>query len=150
MEKSPKTGAQIYGYTVCVVAVITFLICITTLMNAFFDMQDPIHSGFYQGPSLASYETYKMDVLKNTPKTDAAYVVPNEQTLRAMYQSARDDKIVSVKNRARRDFVISSVLILICATLFITHWRWIRKMNKAQNVAPVAAKGKTEAMLVDN
>lgn len=31
MEKTQKTGAQIYGYTVCRVAVITFLISFTSL-----------------------------------------------------------------------------------------------------------------------
>jgi hypothetical protein len=56
MEKSQKVGAQIYGYTFCVVAAIAFLISVTTLVNAIIDLQDPIHGGTWlpQGHSLAS------------------------------------------------------------------------------------------------
>lgn len=136
MEKSPKTGAQIYGYTVCIVSVITFLICVSTLLNAFFDLQDPLHSGYNPpgSPSLVSYDNYKMDILKNLPKSDdSKSIIPEEQTLKAMYEAARNDKITSVRNQANRTIIISFILIAICATLFITHWRWIRKMNKAES-----------------
>jgi hypothetical protein len=150
MEKSPRIGAQVYGYTVCVVSVITFLICIANLMNAVFDIQDPIHSGFNpQGsPSLASYENYKMDILKNLPKTDATNLVPEEQTLRAMYEAARNDKIVAVRSQATRNLTINSVLIAICLILFVTHWRWIRKMNKPGTKDPVALAATPDKMLV--
>lgn len=136
MEKSPKTGAQIYGYTVCIVSVITFLICISTLLNAFFDLQDPLHSGYNLpgSPSLVTYENYRIDILKNLPKSDdSASLLPDEQTLRAMYEAARNDKITSVKSQANRTIIISLILIAICVTLFATHWRWIRKMNKSEN-----------------
>ena len=136
MGKSPKTGAQIYGYTVCIVSVITFLICISTLLNAFFDLQDPLHSGYNPSgsPSLVAYENYRMDILKNLPKgDDSGSLVPNEQTLKTMYEAARNDKITSVKSQAKRTIIISFILIAICVTLFTTHWRWIRKMNRSEN-----------------
>ena len=44
MEKSFRV-AQIYGYLVCLVAVITFLISITQLVNSMIDLTDPIHAG---------------------------------------------------------------------------------------------------------
>lgn len=148
MEKSPRVGAQIYGYAVCLVAVITFLICISNLVNAVFDLQDPIHSGFNpQGsPSLASYETYKMDLLKNLPKTDGAAVIPDEQTLKTMYDAARNDKIVSVRSQATRNLTITSILVVVCLILFVTHWRWIRKMNSPAN-KDLAAAAKAEKLL---
>jgi len=136
MEKSPKAGAQIYGYTVCIVSVITFLICISTLLNAYFDLQDPMHSGYNPpgSPSLVTYENYRMDILKNLPKSDdSASLVPNEQTLRAMYEAARNDKITVVKSQATRSIIISLILIAIGVTLFVAHWKWIRKMNKSEN-----------------
>ena len=135
MEKTTKTGAQIYGYTVCIVSVITFLICISTLMNAFFDLQDPLHAGYSPpgSPSLVAYDNYRMDILKNLPKgDDGASLVPDDQTLRTMYEAAREDKITSVKNQARRAIVISLMLIAICIALFIIHWRWLKKMNRAE------------------
>jgi len=136
MQKSPKAGAQIYGYTVCIVSVITLLICLSSLMNAVFDLQDPLHSGYNPpgSPSLVAYDNYKMDVLKNLPKSDgSADLVPDDKTLRSMYEAARNDKIASVRSQANRTIIITLVLIAVCAILFSTHWRWIRKMNKSES-----------------
>jgi hypothetical protein len=135
MEKSQKVGAQIYGYSVCIVAVITFLISFTTLVNAFIDLQDPIHGGGWipPGPSLASFENYKMDILKSSQKGDEslqASYVPDDQTLRAMYEAARTDRIQSVKHQSNKSIIVGSLLIFICLILFVTHWRWVRKLNK--------------------
>ena len=135
MEKSQKVGAQIYGYAVCIVAVITFLISITSLVNAFIDLQDPIHVLGWgpPGPSLASYENYKMDILKSSQKGDESVqtsYVPDDQTLRAMYEAARADRIQSVKHQSNKSIIVGSLLILICLILFVTHWRWVRKLNK--------------------
>jgi hypothetical protein len=135
MEKSQKVGAQIYAYSICVVAVITFLISVTTLVNAFIDLQDPIHV-FGWGPggaSLASYENYKMDILKSSQKGDESVktsYVPDEQTLHAMYEAARADRIQSVKHQANKSIIVGSLLIIICVVLFVTHWTWVRRLNK--------------------
>jgi len=136
MEKSQKVGAQIYGYTVCIVAVIAFLISVTTLVNAIIDLQDPIHGGilFSQGPSLASYENYKMDILKSLQKGDEsskASYAPDDHTLRTMYEAARTDRIQSVKHQSNKSIIVGSLLIFICVILFVIHWRWMRKLNKS-------------------
>ena len=151
MEKSPRIGAQVYGYTVCLVSVVTFLICIANLMNAVFDIRDPIHSGFNpQGSaSLASYENYRMDILKNLPKTEGTSIVPDEQTLKTMYEAARNDKIASVKSQATRNITINTILIVVCLALFITHWRWIRKMNSPAAKDSVAAAKAEKLLVVD-
>jgi hypothetical protein len=136
MEKSQKVGAQIYGYTVCVVAVIAFLISITTLVNAIIDLQDPIHGqGWMPGPSLASFENYKMDILKSSQKGDETSknsYVPDDQTFRAMYEAARTDKIQSVKHESNKSIIVGGLLIFICLILFATHWRWVRKLSKLE------------------
>jgi hypothetical protein len=136
MEKSKKIGAQIYGYIICVVAVITFLICTTSMINAIMNLSDPIHSGWNPvgTPSLASYEIYKMDVLKTTKNentTTQTSFVPDDQTLRAMYDAAKADKIQSVKHESNKEIIVSVILILISVTLFVSHWRLIRKMSKS-------------------
>jgi hypothetical protein len=137
MEKSNKIGAQIYGYTVCLVAVITFLMAITALVNSIIDLDDPFRAGGTPAgsPSLASYENYKMDVLKSVPARDESTktsYIPDDATLRAMYESAKNDKIQSATHQAHRSMTISSMLIIICIVLFITHWRWMRKMTKTE------------------
>ncbi len=138
MEKPQRVGAQIYGYTVCIVAVITFLISVTGLVNAVIDLQDPIHARYTrQGePSLASFEIYKMDILRSLPQgeeTTGASYIPDDDTLRSMYEAARNDKIQLVKHQANRTLIISGLLIIICIALFITHWRWMKKVTR---VAP--------------
>ena len=137
MEKSKKVGAQIYGYSVCLVAVITFLISVTTLVNAIIDLRDPLHSGWTQpgSPSLASFENYKMDILKTTQtgagSAQASYI-PDDQTLRSMFEAVKADKIQSTRHKANQSVIIGGLLIIICIILFVTHWQWMRKIQISQ------------------
>jgi hypothetical protein len=58
--------AQFYGYSVCLVAVIALLISVGSLAAAVLDWSDPLHAVdivAYPQRSLASFETYKMDIL---------------------------------------------------------------------------------------
>lgn len=133
MPKSSKVGKQIYGYTVCLVAVITFLISVTSLVNAMIDLKDPLHAGWSQpgSPSLASFDNYKMDVLKSLPKNEGSSVayMPSDQTLLSMYNAAKTDKIQTVEHQANRSLFIGGLLTFICMVLFITHWKWMQKEN---------------------
>lgn len=133
MEKKSKMP-MVYGYIVCLVAVITFLVTITTLVTSIMDLTDPIHADTYVPagtPSLASFENYKMDILKS-PDKELSYT-PDDITLKAMYDAAREDKISGVKHRANRSILVSGLLIIISVTLFLTHWFWVRRMTKAYN-----------------
>ena len=136
MEKSTRIVAQVYGYAVCLVAVITFLISITALVTAIIDRSDPIHSGYTpQGsPSLASFDNYKLDVMrsfqKGTEPGTQSYV-PTEQTLKSMYEAAKNDKIQSANHQSNKTMLISSSIIAICVILFFTHWNWLRRMTKS-------------------
>lgn len=137
MEKSTKIVSQIYGYAVCLVAVITFLISTTNLVTAIIDLGDPLHAGWNQpgSPSLASYENYKLDVLKSSEKgvdNNKEVYATSEQTLRAMYEAAKNDKIQSERHQANKSIVISGIIIVICIILFSTHWKWMRKIGKIQ------------------
>jgi hypothetical protein len=134
MEKSQRM-AQIYGDLVCLVAVITVLICVSTLVSAILDLGDPLHAGWTPpgAPSLASFDNYKTDILKSAPKEGEAakMYIPDDQTLRAMYEAAKNDKIQNVRHESNRTIVIDTILIVICIVLFVTHWRWMRKLAKA-------------------
>ena len=135
MEK-PKLIPQIYGYAVCLVSVITFLICITSIVNSLIDLSDPLHANSSymaeKSASLASYDLYKIETLKSvkseTGTTSASYV-PDDKTLHSMYETAKAEKILSETHQIYRTVVVNSLLIVICIVLFITHWRWIRKLS---------------------
>ena len=136
MEK-PHRMAQIYGYIVCLVAVITFIICVSTIIPAIMDLGDPLHAqGFFfpaGTPSLASFDNYKMDILKSTKEDDqktGTNYVPDDKTLRSMFEAARADRISQANHSSIRTIVVSSLIILISVVLFITHWIWMRRLMK--------------------
>ena len=134
-KAKPNRMPQIYGYLVCLVTVITFLISATTLINAVIDLGDPLHSGYYGAgsASLASYNNYKMDILKSQTEKDTAKAsfAPDDKTLREMYESAKADKIQASRHDSNKQIIVSTVLILFCILLFSTHWMWMRKLAKA-------------------
>lgn len=129
MEKKEK-ASLVYGYAVCLVAVITFIICVAGIVNAVLDLSDPIHAGhsFRPEPSLASFENYKMDVLKSSEGEQA--FVPDDETLRAMYTAAREDKIQGAKHSANKNIMVNGLLIFISIVLFIFHWIWIKRLPR--------------------
>jgi len=136
MEKN-QIIAKIYGYLVCLVAIITFLICITSLVNAIIDRCDPLHAdrnSYGTSVTLVSFDTYKMDVMKDIKtegdNTKPTYI-PDDKTLHSMYEAARNDKIQSTMHGINRSIMVDSLLIVICLILFGLHWRWMRKLAKS-------------------
>lgn len=133
MEKTQKNSTQMYGYTVCVIAIITFLIASVRLVPTAMTLSDPLHGGYptYGSPSLASFENYKMDLLRSPQRpgeeTTIASYVPDDATIRTMYEAAKAEKIQSVSHQSFRSVVTSSLVIIISIVLFITHWRLARK-----------------------
>ncbi|NQT77004.1 MAG: hypothetical protein HQ565_04765 [Bacteroidetes bacterium] len=133
MEKKSK-APLVYGYAVCLVVVITFLISIAGIIFAVMDLDDPLYAGRSSGKaSLASFENYKMDMLKSPDEKQAW--VPDDETLRAMFTSEKDDVIRRVRHDSMRSLYINAVLIIICIVLFLTHWRWMRKLGRKYNTA---------------
>jgi len=136
MEKSTRVVAQVYGYAICLVAVITLLIATSGLITAIIDLGDPIHAGFnFQGsPSLASFENYKLDVMKSFSKgadNSTVSYTPTDEELKAMYEAAKNDKIQSSNHQSKKSILINSFLIAICIFLFIVHWSWMRRTAKS-------------------
>jgi hypothetical protein len=134
MEKKQKIP-MVYGYAICLVTVITFIICVGNMVSSIIDLGDPLHAGFnmQNAPSLASFENYKMDILKaQSGTTVAATFTPDDATLRSMYASARADKIAEQNHTAKRTILVSGLLIVISSILFLLHWRWMRKLPKEQ------------------
>jgi hypothetical protein len=136
MEK-PHRMAQIYGYIICLVSVITFIICLANIIPAIMDLGDPLHSGsmynMQNSPSLASFENYKMDILKSSDKEgsqNAQAYVPDDKTIQLMYEAAKSDRIQTAVHNAKRTITVSSIIILVSIALFLTHWIWMRQLAK--------------------
>lgn len=133
MEKKSK-APLIYGYAVCLVAVITFLIAVAGIIFAVMDLGDPLYaSNNYNKASIASFENYKMDMLKSQGEKETW--APDDKTLKAMYEAEKDDRIRRVKHDSMRSIYINGALILICFIMFLTHWCWMRRVGRKYNTA---------------
>ena len=128
MEKKSK-APLIYGYAVCLVAVITFLIAVAGTIFAVMDLNDPLYASRNYGQvSMASFENYKMDMLKSQGEKETWS--PDDNTLKAMYEAEKNDRIKRVTHDSMRSLYIQGSLIIICIILFLTHWRWMRRLGK--------------------
>src|SRR5918998_6409027 len=59
MER-PSRVAQLYGYTVCLIALVTLLITVPNLIDTFFRLSDPLRAQSQYGePALSSLDAYK-------------------------------------------------------------------------------------------
>ena len=132
MEKEKSQKIQmVYGYAVCIVAVITFLISLTSMVHAIIDLTDPISAYRTYGgnsASLASFDNFKVDVITATDPEHGLEL--DDATLKSMYDAAKNDAISKMKHQSIRSLIISSIVILICILLFTTHWMWMRRLSK--------------------
>jgi hypothetical protein len=123
--------AHLYGYLVCLVAVITFLVCIGNVVSAAFDLSDPLYAygDFEQQRSLSSLDNYRMDVLASLPDGQPA---PDDDALRAMYEAARDAQVRTVRLRSMRNITVAGLLIIVSTGLFVGHWTWLRRGERRE------------------
>ena len=130
MEKKRKI-IQVYAIIVCIISIITFIICVSILVSATIARSNPVYSG-YSKYDLSSFESYKMEVMKSVAK-DQAYI-PDDPTVMKMYESAKEEKINKVMHNTLQEIVVSSLLIFVSLILFISHWVIMKKYGKLDNM----------------
>jgi hypothetical protein len=121
MENKSKI-IQVYGVVVCVVAVITFLISLSSFVSAVIDKNGPKSSERY-----SSFESYKMDAMEDISK-DNAYI-PSEDELEQMYIASNQKSQELQIHRYNRDMIVSGITILVAIVLFGFHFWLIRRLN---------------------
>lgn len=134
MER-PERVPQLYGYTVCLVAIVVMLASVSNIVEQIFTIADPItsESAFpWAEPSLTSFEAYKatrnatFPGATNNNQEAAQRAEPSESELRTRYEALRADRERSVRHHAQRALTSSGLLFLVAAALFWWHWRWMR------------------------
>ena len=140
MERSDRVP-QLYGYSVCLIAIVVMLVNVSSLVNQSFTLSNPLASDRYGwgGAVLTSFETYRATMSRmESPAfpTAAASNAPKltDAELRAQYEALRADQIARARLEARRDMTNSILMLAIAAALFAWHWRWVRR----ERVAAVA------------
>lgn len=131
MENKTKIP-QVYGYSVCIVAIITFLITLAGIISSVIESTDPLHS--WGNQHLSSFENFKMHTV-NSNNNENNYL-PDDNTLRIMYEDAKDYEIRKVKLQTTKSIFTNGLIFLISIILFIIHWRWMKQpktINLKQN-----------------
>lgn len=138
MDK-PNRIAQIYGYTVCLVALIVALISLTAIVNAMFERANPLQANRFGGVALTSFDAYKATRSRDPMPSD-----PNEATrrdtipdavLRQRYDALVADRIATTRYQTGKTLTTSGILLLVAIGLFVFHWRWVRRVNGAASNA---------------
>ncbi len=126
MDK-PNRIAQVYGYTVCLVALIVALISLTGVLNALFERANPLQVDRYGG-ALTSFDAYK--VTRSTTDAVRQDAVP-DAVLRQRYDALVADRIATTRYKTGKTLMTSGILLLAAIGLFGFHWRWVRRLNGA-------------------
>jgi hypothetical protein len=135
MER-PSRVAQLYGYTVCLICVVVFLISTNSLLDNAFSLANPLQareSGFGFEPSVSSFEAYRATHSRETrfdPGASSSRVSADslsDAQLRARYEAMRQDRIGRVRFQAQRSLATSALSLILAIALFIIHWRWLRQ-----------------------
>ncbi len=128
MDK-PNRVRQLYGYAVCLIAVITGLICVAGALDDVFDLSNPLAGGGGV-ESLTSFDAYKATRERPflRPDQQASPDTLSDATLRVRFEALRADRIAQRSFRARKGLVKNLIMLLIAIGLFVTHWRWLKQL----------------------
>jgi hypothetical protein len=146
MDRLNRFVAQIYGYAVCLITVIVMLISIKGIIDAAFDLSDPVraHGGAFgrSGRPLTNFELYKMEARREavrTPRTGPdgrslpADTVSSDAELLRLYEAERETQIGNTKFQATRSLFSGLLFIILAGVLFFIHWRWLKGITSAPN-----------------
>ncbi|MDP9200912.1 MAG: hypothetical protein M3P26_03115 [Gemmatimonadota bacterium] len=143
MDRINSRIAQVYGYAVCFITVVVMLIAIKQVVDAAFDLSDPIRAdgGGYgrMGRPITNFELYKMEARRQGPnRIDVQRGViekaspdsaASDAELKRMYDAEREAAIGNARFRAIRSLVGNLLLIVLAGVLFGIHWRWLRQRD---------------------
>jgi hypothetical protein len=136
-KKRTSWVAPVYGYTVCLVAVITFLIAAGSFVDAVFQRSAPLQQAdryTTDGGSLTSFEAFRATYTARYRSRAPGDTVKNRDTLttaelRERYEALRTDVIERESYRGTKQLVRSGLLVLVAIALFATHWTWLRRRD---------------------
>ena len=146
MDRINSRISQAYGYAVCFITVIVMLIAIKQVVDAAFDLSDPIRAdgGGYgrMGRPITNFELYKMEARAQgggrgqngpapavAPPKGAPDSASSDAELRKLYDAEREAAVGNARFRAIRSLVGNLLLIALAGVLFGIHWRWLRQRN---------------------
>jgi hypothetical protein len=130
----PERVPQLYGYAVCLIALIWALISTVSIIQNALSLSAPelrTSTDFGWEPSVTSFEAFRATYerarrMGMDPRDTRVDSVP-EAELQRRYQALRADRIQRARFEARRDLIGSGLSLVIAILLFAFHWRWLRR-----------------------
>ena len=115
--RRPNRVAQVYGFSVCFVALVTSVAVLPSLVNGAFQLTDPVRA-----------DVPRLERARDLAEATRQYAdVPRPARMRLPEEYA--ERIAAVRHRdAARDLVTYGLLFVACVTLFISHWLWVRRL----------------------
>lgn len=126
-----------YGYAVCLVAIIAILISVPNLFQAGLARLNPIQAGAQQRPdepSLNSFEAYQATYATRGERFGVQQQGTVRDTLstaalRQRYEVLRADRVARVTFSTEEKMAINALVLVLGALLFWTHWRWVNRLS---------------------
>ena len=133
----PNRIPQIYGYTVCLIAVVAFLISINGIVDATFTLANPLHGPYGGHEGLTSFESYEASRVERTMvDRNAPADTISVETRRRRFDALRADRIDANRLQAWRRLVGSGLTMVIAVILFAWHWSWLRARMAEERATP--------------
>jgi len=132
MDRSDRI-AQLYGYSVCLVAIVVALTSIGSLVNDAFQYANPLRAQSYAYGGfrdLSSFEAFKAtyDLPAFGERTPPPKL--SDAELHERYEVLRSEHIAQVRYGAVQSMTGSAVLLVLAILLFAFHWRWLKNRAK--------------------
>jgi hypothetical protein len=147
MDRINNRIAHIYGYAVCLTAIIVMFFAVKQIIDAAINLSDPLRAdlGGYSrmGLPLTNFELYKMEARRRPRMPMYAGATPPviepsdtaEAELRRLYDAERAAAIDSGRFHAIRSFVANLLLIIFAGVVFGVHWRWLKQRDALADTA---------------
>ncbi len=137
----PERVPQMYGYTICLVALLWAMTSTITIIESALTLSAPEYrsSREYYGfePSVSSFEAFRATYERTRRMMPANPANPlpadtlSDAELHRRYDALRADRIGRNTMEARRSLITSLLSLLIAGALFVFHWRWLRRTGNA-------------------
>jgi hypothetical protein len=131
----PERVPQLYGYTVCLIALIWGLVSAISIVGNALSLSAPELRGSSEynwgEPAVTSFEAFRATYdrvrrMGADPRDTRLDSVP-EPELRRRYEALRADRIRRARFEARRELITDTLSLAIAVALFAFHWRWLRR-----------------------
>lgn len=129
---------QIYGYLVCLIAIITILFSANSFVESVFNYTRPAGvdrwGSFGPDDPTANFTTYKLQRIERAQRAaehvpNATDLVPDDATLQREFEESKAKREATNKWQNNKDMATSAISLIIGLILFIIHWKWLRNLS---------------------